>query len=85
MTEREMLQKLFDFMVARNYVGGDVDSVRDMVKRYKQPPLTMHYRVAMQMTVNEYDALFPLLTEIQQYLYPATYTKPDEATVDEPV
>jgi hypothetical protein len=80
-----MLKKLFDFMVGRNFIAGDVASVKDMVKRYKQPPLTMHNRIAMQMTVNEYDALFPLLTEIQQYLYPVVYSKPVEETVDEPV
>lgn len=85
MTEREMLQKLFDFMAGRNFIAGDTDSVKDMVRRYKQPPLTMHFRVAMQMTKTEYDTLYALLTEIQPYLYPISYVKPTEETVDEPV
>jgi hypothetical protein len=74
MNDRKLLEQLFTFMASRNYISGDLESIRDMVLRYKQPPLTMHYRVGMQMTKPEYDALSALLMKIQAHL------KPDEIT-----
>ena len=82
MTDRELLQQLFAFMASRNYIGGDPDSIVDMVKRYKQPPLTMYFRIGMQMTVVEYQALLILLSKIQEHLKPVEII---EDSVDEPV
>lgn len=70
MTDRELLQELFDFMVKRNFVLGDEKSVRDMVLRYAQPPLTMHHRVCMQMTVQDYEKLGKLLERIVEHFNP---------------
>lgn len=93
MTEREMLEQLFAFMVGRDFVEGDQDSIHDMVRRYKMPPMTMRNRVVLQMTKQEYNALNSLLVRIQAYLFPGiTYPKrgegaeePPEETVNEPV
>lgn len=84
MTDREMLEKLFAFFVGRDFVTAAPEAIKDMVKRYEQPPLTMYRRVAMQMTQQQYDELVPLLMEIQQHLFPVAYSKPEEA-IHEPV
>lgn len=68
--DRELLQALFQFMVGRNYIQGDRDSILDMVARYKQPPLTRHFTCIMQMTRSDYDRLYALLTKIDQHLNP---------------
>lgn len=70
MSDRELLEALFDFMVKRNFVIGDEVSVKDMVLRYKQPPLTMHQRVCMQMTVRDYANLEKLLERIVEHFDP---------------
>ena len=69
-TDRELLQALFDFMKGRTYVVGEEMGIRDMVLRYKNPPLTLYRRAAMQMTVVEYNALVDLLKEIDEHLKP---------------
>lgn len=68
MTDRELLVQLFAALRARNFITMDDADLSDLVKRYKYPPLTAHNRVAMQMTVNEYNALAGLLTKIDEYL-----------------
>lgn len=70
MTERQMLELLYAFFLGRNFVEGDTESIRDMVLRYKQPPLTLYHRVCLQMTKTEYKALCDLLTQIGQHLKP---------------
>ncbi len=82
MTDREALEALFKFMAGRNFVSGTPEVVRDMVKRYQQPPLTMHHRVAMQMTRAEYRDVSLLLTRIMHHLKPPEVV---EDSVDEPV
>lgn len=83
MTDREALEKLFDFLSNRTFVAGPEEVVKDMVKRYQQPPWTMHQRVVMQMTVAEYQAIGLLLTRIAHHLKPAPEMIED--SVDEPV
>ena len=70
MTERELLQELFDSLKNQDFVVGDETSTRDMVKRYQRPPITMHRRVAMQFTVAEYHKLSATLKKINRYLNP---------------
>lgn len=70
-SDRELLERLFNLLVRRNFIIGDEASTRDMVKRYQRPPVTMHNRVAMQMTIPEYKALGDLLAEIDKHLNPA--------------
>lgn len=84
--ERVLLDKLYAFLLGRNFVQGMPDMLRDMVKRYQQPPLTMHYRVGMQMTVNEYDYFFDLITELHEYMMAQpTIETPVEVIVDDSV
>lgn len=68
MTDHDLLVKLFTFLKARDFVLGNEGSVKDMVKRYQRPPLTMHYRACMQLTVQDYKDLAVLLTEIDTHL-----------------
>jgi hypothetical protein len=84
MTDRELLERLFNTLVRRNFIVGDEVSTRDMVKRYQQPPLTMHHRVAMQMTLAEYKALGNLLEEIVEHFNPANAVEPAEGEIREP-
>lgn len=70
MTDAQLLEELFRFMVQRNFIMGDEASVRDMVLRYKQPPLTLHHMVVMQMTKNDYDKLTDLLARIVEHFNP---------------
>lgn len=85
MTDRELLEQLFNLLVRRNFIVGDETSVRDMVKRYQQPPLTMHHRVAMQMTIAEYKVLGDLLEEIVEHFKPTDQVEPTEGETREPV
>jgi hypothetical protein len=68
MSDHELLVQLAGFLAQRNFITMDDASLSDMVKRYQNPPLTGHNRVAMQMTVNEYNNLAALLTKIENYL-----------------
>ena len=68
MTDHELLVSLFEFLKARNFVQGNEGSIRDMVTRYARPPLTMHYRYAMQLTVQDYKNLALLLIRINTHL-----------------
>ncbi len=65
-----LLLKLFEFLKARDYVYGDKESVSWMVKNMQYPPLTMHRRIAMPMTLAEYQELGKLLTAIDSLVHP---------------
>lgn len=84
LTDRELLERLFNLLVRRNFIVGDETSVRDMVKRYQQPPLTMYHRVAMQMTIDEYKVLGDLLEEIVEHFNPTDSVEPAEREIVEP-
>lgn len=72
-TDRQLLEELYGFLLGKNFVQfSGLDSLRDMVKRYQNPPLTMHKRVCMQMTVNEYDAYFALITKVHEHIMGTT-------------
>lgn len=68
MSDRQLLEKLLNFMQGRNYITMEGDALTDMVKRYQNPPLTALNRVAMQMTAREYEVLSKLLTKIRAHL-----------------
>ena len=70
MTDRELLQELFNFLVKRSYVQGDEAGIMDMVQRYKQPPLTRYHQVCMQMTQADYRNLENLLERIVAHFAP---------------
>lgn len=68
MTDRELLAELYQFLQGRAFIIADKDSVSDMVKRYKNPPLTLYRRAAMQMTMSEYKRLGELLAQVKERL-----------------
>lgn len=68
MSDRELLIQLAYFLTKRTFITMDDANLTDLVQRYQHPPLTAHNRVAMQMTVNEYNALAALLTTIESHL-----------------
>lgn len=68
MSDREALLALYAFLTTKQYVTMDGDSLRDMVMRYKTPPLTALNTVAMQMTTKEYNALAELMKAVSAHL-----------------
>lgn len=72
MSDRELLEKLYTFLKERQFVEGDPESIRVMTQSFRQPPLTMHFRVAMQLTRRDYKALSALMREIKQHLTPVS-------------
>lgn len=76
MTDRELLELLVGFIKRGDFIAGDEAGVLDMVKRYQHPPLTMHYRVAMRMTVNEYNELARTMKQIEVHLKETEHADP---------
>jgi len=76
-SDRELLEALYAFLLKQNYVLGDTTGIKDMVLRYQQPPLTMLHRVAMRMSVNDYNTLAQLMKDIEAHLKPAEETAHD--------
>jgi hypothetical protein len=74
MTDLELLQALFDFLTSHNYIFGEEAVIRDMVLRYKQPPLTLYNRVCLQMTQKDYDRLSDLLKLVLERFDPNVIT-----------
>lgn len=72
MTDRELLEKLANFLNGMTFIEGDMSSIRDMIARYGNPPLTLHNRVAMRMSVNEYKQFQALMQRVNGYLKPET-------------
>ena len=68
MTDRELLQQLAAFLNKRSFIHGDDDSIRDMVKRYANPPFTLVNRAAMRMTVAELNQLNSLMQKVNTHL-----------------
>lgn len=64
----ELLAELYNFMRKRTFIVGERETVMDMVKRYKNPPLTMRNIVGMQLTKREYDELGKLLKRVGEAL-----------------
>lgn len=52
-TERELLARLCHFISTKQLVQGDRDSILDMCQRYKSPPFTIAFPVAMRMSVSD--------------------------------
>lgn len=81
MTDREMLQQLADFLNKRTFAQGDEASVRDMVKRYANPPLTLVNRVSMRLTVTEFNQLNTLMQKINRHLQSTLHNEEQPADV----
>lgn len=84
--EKQLLKEVFDFLVKCNYIQGEEESIRDMVMRYKHPPMTLYNRVVMQMTVPESEKLSNLLGRILALFEPegVPLEQPNEAATNEP-
>lgn len=67
-TDRELLVQLAAFLNKRQFIAGDEASIRDMVMRYANPPLSLVNRAAMRMTVGELNQLNALMGKINQHL-----------------
>jgi hypothetical protein len=80
MTDREMLQQLATFLNKRTFIQGDEASIRDMVKRYANPPLTLVNRVSMRLTVNELNQLNSLMQKVNGHLQSTLHN--EEKAVD---
>lgn len=78
MTDRELLEKLFKALLGNKFIQGDRDSIMDMVQRYKNPPFTIIYQVAMLMTVNKSNELRNTMVEVAEHLYPTPEAEAEE-------
>jgi hypothetical protein len=72
MTDRELLEQLFKFLSKRRFVEMEGEALLDMVRRYKNPPLTRVFPVGMQMSQHDYKRLGDILKRIQDHLNPAS-------------
>lgn len=63
MNEHQLLSALVNFLTTKQIVQGDKDSLLDMVKRYKAPPISMAFPVALRMSVADSHKLNDLLRQ----------------------
>lgn len=68
MTERELLVQLCHFITTKQIVTGDRDTIRDMVTRYKSPPFTAAFPVAIRMSMRDTHILNDLLKQAEALL-----------------
>lgn len=90
MTEREVLALLCHFLVTKQFVMGEPESIKDMVRRYKSPPFSMVYPIVMRLSTQEYNQLNAILDQAYALLksaddptpktMPELENKPDEPT-----
>lgn len=80
-TDHDFLLELYGFLNKRRCITMEDASLNDMVQRYQNPPLTALNRVAMQMTVNEYNELGQLMKDIEAHLNAPAADMPIEATI----
>lgn len=66
--EGEMLARICAFIVKKQFVVGDLKSIKDMVQRYEHPPFTIAYPVCMRMTMLDNDELGELLKQAHDLL-----------------
>lgn len=77
--DHELLQQLADFLNSRTFIHGDEASIRDMVLRYGNPPLTRLYQVAMRLTVAELNQLNSLMQKVNNHLQPTLQSEAQTA------
>lgn len=70
MTDREFLEKLAAILNRSSLIMADEASIRDMVQRYKNPPLSLRSRAALRLTVNDLNALQKLMPQVNEHLKP---------------
>lgn len=74
MNERDLLQKLYNFIVTKQIVQGEVDSLKDMAKRYMNPPISMAFPVVLRMTVQDSYTLNDILSATETLLVSSEVT-----------
>lgn len=67
-TERDLLIQLCHFLSTKQMVAGDEKSIADMVRRYKSPPFTKAFPVALRLTMQDTYTLNDLLTQAHDLL-----------------
>lgn len=86
MSERDLLALLCHFVTTKQFVQGDMASIKDMVVRYKSSPFSLAFPICMRLSVQNYNELNTLLDQAHALL---TATQPPTAVVeiknDEPV
>ena len=68
MNDHDLLIQLVSFLNRAVFVQGDTPSIIDMIQRYKDPPLTRAFPVAMRLTRAEYAQLTALMQSINKQL-----------------
>lgn len=84
MNERETLKSLYNFIVTKQIVQGDKDSIKDMAQRYKNPPISMGFPVVIRMTVADSHTLNALLSQVEVLLASTEVTPPYNPIVPPP-
>jgi len=79
MTERDLLATLCHFITTKQIVIGDEASIKDMVVRYKQSPMSLIYPVCLRMTIKDTDRLNELLKQAHTLL---EATEPVKAEIE---
>lgn len=85
MTERELLAILYNFIVTKQIIVGDDASIKDMVVRYKFPPLSVLYPVCLRMTLQQSNELNEILRKAQALLADATPTPKSTPKVEDKI
>lgn len=76
-TDRELLKALFDVLSKQEFIiMGDKPSIRDMVSRYKNPPITLYRPAAINFPVSDFHRLRELLKTTREHLYPKEQNEP---------
>lgn len=73
-----MLATLCHFITTKQFVQGEMGSIKDMTMRYKSTPISLAYPIVMRLSVAEYNRLNKLLDEAHALL---TATEPQTAEV----
>lgn len=64
----ELLAELYNFLREREYILGDKDSISQLVKMFKNPPLTARTPVSMKMSKHDYVVFNALLKRVGEAL-----------------
>lgn len=67
--DEPLLRELYTFLKGRSFVTAHPETIKQLTRAMKHPPLTLHHRVVMQMTAEEFQQLSAMLTRIEQVLH----------------
>lgn len=78
-----MLAILCHFLSTKQFVQGQLESIRDMTMRYKSPPISLAYPIVMRLSVQHYNQLNELLKEAHELLTATEPPKIEEAPAND--